>query len=75
MNLFARIARRFAPSATPEQIRMEIYLLGSRHRGEPLAGAALELLAPGLPLERLRLLHAVVNQLSQTPSASRDHRS
>jgi len=73
MKFFDRIARRFAPDATPEQIRMEIYLLGCRHRGEPLAGAALELQAPGLPLERLRLLHAVVNQLSQTRRTRLDH--
>jgi hypothetical protein len=67
MNLLAHIARKFAPGATPEEIRMEIYLLGSRHHGEALAGAALELKAPGLTLDRLRLLHAVVDQLSRTP--------
>jgi hypothetical protein len=75
MNLFAHIARRFAPSATPEEIRMEIYLLGSRHRGEALAGAALELKTPGLTLDRSRLLHAVVNKLSRTPPARFDHKS
>ena len=75
MNLLDRIARQFAPSATPEEIRMEIYLLGSRHRGEALAGAALELKTPGLTLDRLRLLHAVVNQLSRPPSARLDRKS
>jgi hypothetical protein len=75
MNLLARPAYRFAPSVSPEEIRMDILFLGSRHGGEPPAGAALELQAPGLPLDRLRLLHAVVNQLSQTRPTRLEHGS
>jgi len=68
MNLFARIAGLFPPGATPQEIRLEILRLGSRHRGEPLSGAILELSAPGLPPARTRLLQAVVTELNRSES-------
>ncbi|MFI4974523.1 MAG: hypothetical protein ACHP84_08295 [Caulobacterales bacterium] len=64
MTLLARIARLFTPTVTAEEIRMEVYLLGSRHRGEPLGGAILELQVAGLAPGRSRLLHAVIDHLS-----------
>ena len=64
MNPFAVFARLLAPRVTPEAIRLEIFLLGARHRGEPLGGALLELRSAGLAPDRGRLLRAVVHQLS-----------
>ena len=64
MNPFAVIARLLAPRVSPEAIRLEIFLLGARHRGEALGGALLELKSAGLAPDRGRLLRAVVAQLS-----------
>lgn len=64
MNLFDLLGRLLAPPVTPEAIRLEIYLLGARHRGEALSGARRELKLPGLEPGRMRLLRAVVSQLS-----------
>jgi hypothetical protein len=64
MNLAALIGRFLGPPVTPDAIRMEIYRLGSRHQGEALEGARLELESAELKPDRGRLLRAVVNQLS-----------
>jgi hypothetical protein len=68
MNLFAMIAGLLSPGVTPQEIRLEILNLGSRHRGEPLGGAILELNAAELAPERSRLLQAVVSQLTRPSS-------
>ncbi len=60
MNLFGWL-RSQQPTAA--NLRMEIFALGGRHMGEPLKGAQAELRAPGLSLQRMRLLQAVVRQL------------
>jgi hypothetical protein len=44
----------------PHAVRAEIYSLGARHRGEPLAGAQAELKAPNLTPGRARLLRAAM---------------
>jgi hypothetical protein len=64
MNLFAAIARFLGPGVASQAIRMEIYRLGSRHHGDALEGARLELEAAGLERGRERLLRAVVHHLS-----------
>lgn len=51
------------PEISSAEIRAEIFHLGGRHRGEPLAGALRELEAPGLPGRRADLLRAVVHTL------------
>ena len=51
------------PEVSAAEIRSEIFLLGGRHQGEPLAGALKELKAEGLPRRRAELLRAVVHQL------------
>jgi hypothetical protein len=53
------------PAITPQAIRSEIYFLGSRHRGEALAGALAELRSCDLGPGRSRLLRAVVSQLQR----------
>jgi hypothetical protein len=58
------LARIFGGRASPDAIRSEIFFLGSRHRGEPLAGAIEELNAPRLDPSRARLLRAVVDRLT-----------
>jgi len=63
MNLTDLIARLLAPVVTPEAVRLEIYLLGSRHRGEALAAALQELKSTGLSPARSSLLRAVVRRL------------
>jgi hypothetical protein len=60
MSIFAWL-RGLTPPAP--NLRMEIFALGGRHRGDPLKGALVELGAPGLTLERARVLQAVVRQL------------
>ena len=47
----------------PQALRSEIFQLGGRHFGEPLAGAVLELADASLSSDRRRLLEAVVRQL------------
>ena len=51
----------------PQALRAEIFQLGGRHLGEPLAGAVLELADVDLTPQRRRLLEAVVQQLRPTP--------
>ena len=65
MNHFARCLRWLSPQVTDEAIRMEIFSLGARHRGEPLDGARLELRATRLDRDRSRLLRAVVERLTR----------
>lgn len=60
MNLFGWLRGQHPTAAN---LRMEIFALGGRHMGDPLKGALVELRAPGLSLQRSRLLHAVVRQL------------
>lgn len=58
---FSSWFRGIAPSDA--EIRMEIWSLGARHRGEPLEGALGELREPGLPAARAVLLRACVSTL------------
>jgi len=62
MSLFPWLDR-LAPTAA--EVRMEIWRLGSRHRGEPLAGAERELAGEGLAPERTALLRACVRSLKR----------
>jgi len=57
------LARLLGRPETPEGVRLEILLLGGRHRGDALGGAIEELKAPGLAPSRARLLRAVVLHL------------
>jgi hypothetical protein len=50
-------------SVTAQELRKEIFELGGRHLGEPLAGALLELDDVNLTRDRRRLLEAVVSEL------------
>ena len=50
------------------RLRREVFALGGRHRGDPLAGALQELQEEGLTAERRTLLRAVVNHLAADPS-------
>lgn len=59
-DLWVRLSGRGANEAA---IRSEIWRLGNRYRGEPLAGARAELKAPGLARERGQLLRACVRRL------------
>ena len=45
------------------EVRSEIWRLGNRYRGEPLAGAREELRAPDIAPKRAQLLRACVRQL------------
>jgi hypothetical protein len=51
----------------PQALRAEIYQLGGRHMGEPLAGAVLELADTTITPQRRRLLEAVVQALRPAP--------
>ena len=51
------------PGVSAARLRMEIFALGGRHQGDPLAGALRELQASGLDDERRSLLRAVVAHL------------
>lgn len=54
----------FFPASVPAQeVRAEIWRLGSRHRGAALEGALNELKAPDLPAARAQLLKACVRKL------------
>lgn len=55
---------------TTVKLRQEIFALGGRHLGDPLAGALLELKDPELTPERRSLLRAVVAHLSAGKSFS-----
>jgi len=48
---------------TKAEVRAEVWNLGVRHHGEPLAGAKQELDEPGLPAGRAALLRACVRSL------------
>lgn len=50
-------------------VRAEIFQLGGRHLGEPLAGAVLELADISITPKRRRLLEAVVQTLRPAPEA------
>ena len=52
-----------AGGVTEADIRSEVWSLGARHRGEPLAGALEELKASDLSPERTQLLRACVRNL------------
>jgi len=65
MSLFS-----WLPSGASEaDVRSEVWNLGVRHRGEPLAGALAELKAGGLSGERTQLLQACVRQLKKARPA------
>ena len=66
MTLLGALGRLFARPASPDAVRAEIFFLGNRYRGEPLAGAIEELRAPSLGRDRERLLRAVVASLTRT---------
>lgn len=55
----------------PHRLRMEIFALGDRHQGDPLAGARLELDSPRLSAERRVLLRAVVAHLASEEGTER----
>lgn len=57
------LSQFFQPSVPDQEVRAEIWRLGSRHRGAALEGALDELKAPGLPAARLQLLKACVRKL------------
>ena len=63
MNRLLTWLRALIPPAP--NVRMEIYALGARHQGEALKGALAELRAPGISVERARVLQAVVRQLKR----------
>jgi hypothetical protein len=48
-----------------EEVRAEIWNLGTRHLGWPLEGALDELKAPDLPPARAQLLRACVRELKR----------
>jgi len=54
--------------ATDAEIRSEVWDLGVRHRGEPLAGALAELKAADLSAARSQLLQACVRKLRRRPA-------
>lgn len=53
----------FQPRLAEQEVRAEIWRLGSRHLGWPLEGALKELKAPGLSVDRAVLLRACVQRL------------
>jgi hypothetical protein len=53
----------FGGDVVAEDVRAEIWSLGTRYRGEPLDGALSELAGPGLDPARARLLRACVRHL------------
>jgi hypothetical protein len=63
MRPLTLLARLLGRPDTAEGVRLEILLLGGRHRGDALGGAIEELKAPGLEPRRARLLRAVVLNL------------
>ena len=63
MHLLTFLARLLGRAESSEGVRLEILLLGGRHRGDVLGGAIEELRAPRLDPSRARLLRAVVHHL------------
>ena len=57
-----------SPGISAAKIRLEIFSLGGRHKGDPLAGALRELQNAGLDDERRNLLRAVVAHLGKAKS-------
>ena len=57
------------PPVGAQRLRQEIFSLGGRHRGEPLAGALQELKDPDLSVGRKALLRAVVLHLDSSTAA------
>ena len=62
MNLFAWLVS----GPNEAEVRSEVWSLGVRHHGEPLAGALEELKAPGLSGARADLLNACVRKPRRT---------
>jgi hypothetical protein len=62
MNLFSWLPR----GVSEAEVRAEVWSLGVRHRGEPLAGALEELKSGHPSAERAQLLHACVRKLKAT---------
>ncbi len=61
MSLFSALAAAFSGSGfDPAAVRAEAWALGSRHRGEVVEGARLELTVPGISPDRAGLLRAVI---------------
>jgi hypothetical protein len=60
MNLFSWMS---GSAVSEADVRAEVWKLGARHLGEPLAGALAEIKAGGLSPERSQLLHACVKSL------------
>jgi hypothetical protein len=60
MSLFSWIG---ASGVSDADVRSEVWSLGARHRGEPLAGALEELKSSDLSSERAQLLRACVRKL------------
>ncbi len=60
MSLFSRFLR---PGVAPQEVRAEIWRLGSRHLGSPLEGAISELKDPDVSAERAVLLRACIHKL------------
>ncbi len=65
MTLLGALTGLFSRADSADAVRSEIFFLGNRHRGEPLAGAIEELKAPSLGRDRARLLRAVVASLTR----------
>ena len=60
MTLFSRFLR---PRVAEQEVRAEIWRLGSRHLGEALEGARSELNDPNVTAERAVLLRACIHKL------------
>lgn len=74
MNPFGFLAGLLDAGVSPDDIRSEIFFLGSRHQGEALDGALAELRAPNLEPRRSRLLRAVVSDLTRSQPQGRTAR-
>lgn len=61
MSLFSWMSG--AGGVSEADVRSEVWKLGARHLGEPLAGALAELKEGGLSAERTQLLNACVRSL------------
>jgi hypothetical protein len=70
MNLFSWLPESWSlAGASAADVRAEVWKLGVRHRGEPLAGAQAELKTGGLSAERAQLLQACVRELKRAPGS------
>jgi hypothetical protein len=60
-GLMERLLDRLRPAGvSAQEVRAEAWALGGRHKGEVVAGARLELAAPGVKPARAALLKAVI---------------